>query len=67
MTHPHPICSACESAPSVIVRNGSPLCGPCDCEAARCDECGEGVEHDHAPECSICRRRHGLEIIHACE
>lgn len=27
----------------------------------------EVLELDSLPECSICRRRHGREIVHACE
>lgn len=34
---------------------------------AYCAKVRERNKQTLPPECSICRRRHGLELIHACE
>jgi hypothetical protein len=57
------ICSACEqparfewcTKPEIV--DGGEYLSPC-CWAPR---------YAAPPMCSICRRRHGLEVIHACE
>lgn len=57
---------------SQLKREGYRKCEECGelrlMEGDSCEEC----QHDrdtaqYSPECSICRRRHGLEVIHACE
>lgn len=46
---------------------------PCTDDCATLPEAIEAVEAwlapeiDGLPECSICRRRHGMEVVHACE
>ncbi len=31
------------------------------------DQAPKSPSKPEPPQCSICRRRHGLEVIHACE
>lgn len=45
-------------------------CGVCGTLFPENTACPHEGRADHAlppPECSICRRRHGLEVIHPCE